>query len=153
MPAEVLSDAKDITPFFPAATAVVAGDLMYYDAATNLAKKASMQADAGSLAANQAAFAPLFLGVSRDNRLVGETVSQRRTVHTNGVYRMPTSSRIWKIGELVGVGRDATPLNTNQQVEVTAVLASSIGVCIQDSNGVAVTSVLVQLVSNVVPKA
>lgn len=153
MPAEVLSDAKDVTPFFPASTAITAGDLMYYDAATNLAKKASQQADATSLALNQAAFAPLFIGVSRDNRLVGETVSQRRTVKTNGIYRMACSSRVWKIGELVGVGRDATPLNTNQQVEVTTVLTSSIGVCIQDSAGVAATTVLCQLISNVIPKA
>lgn len=153
MPAEVLSDAQDVTPFFPASTAITAGDLMYYDAATNLAKKASQQADAGTLAANQAAFAPLFLGVSRVNRLAGETTSTRNTVRTKGVYRMATTSRIWKIGELVGVGRDATPLNTNQQVEVTALLASSIGVCIQDSGGVAATTVLCLLVSNQIPKA
>lgn len=135
-------NAHVLAPYFPASLAVDRGDLMWYDSATNLAKKASQRTDTGSAAGNQSDFAQFFLGFSNDARLVGETTSQRRTVTTRGIADVTCSSRAWKLGELVGVARDSgNSVNYNQQVDVVTTDDAAIGVCILDTNGVASTTV------------
>ena len=119
---------------------------MWYDSAANLAKVASQRTDTGSLIANQADFAGLFLGVSSDQRLAVETVSQRRLVTTDGVFLCDCPSSTFTIGDLVGIDRTATPLNNPQQVVKVTNPALAIGVVVKDE-AVATTQVKVRLTS------
>lgn len=146
---EVLTDNRTISPLVPASTANAVGDLAWYDAAANTAKKASVRADTGSKVGNQADFAPLFLGVFADARLAGETTSQRRVVVADGVFDCDCPSRAWKIGEFVGIDRSATPLNLDQQVDVVTQPHLAIGVCVADTNGVAGTKVRARLTGKI----
>lgn len=111
---------------FPASLAVAVGDLCYWDNAAKFAKPATSRADTGSKAGNQADFAPLFMGVSAEQRLSAETsvtaVASKptgpsdRLVVPEGVFDCDCASATFEFGDLVGIDRDATPLNTNQQV-------------------------------------
>src|SRR5262245_57931657 len=108
----------------PASTANDVGDLLWWDDSANLGKKASARTDTGSLAGNQGDFAPLFLGVAADQRLATETAVTGtaaqgpgdRMVIPEGIFDCDCPSATFEFGDLVGVNRDSTPLNTNQQV-------------------------------------
>jgi hypothetical protein len=115
---------------FPASTAIAAGDLLWWDNSAKFAKRASARSDAGSVAANQADFAPLFIGVAGDQRLAAETSvtvvataptgPSDRLVVPEGIFDVTVASATFEYGDLVGVSRDATPLNTNQTLAKVA---------------------------------
>lgn len=143
----VLADNRNISVLFPASLAVATNDLLFYDAATNTAKPASSRSDQGSLIANQADFAPLFLGVSADSRLAIETTSQRRLVDLVQQADVSCSSQTWKYGDLVAIDRDSgNSVNYNQQVAKVTNPALAIGMCIKDEPS-AVTKVRVKFES------
>lgn len=143
--AEIVSDNKTISVLFPASVLQTRGNLMYLDTATP--KKASLRSDTGSAAGNMADFAPLFLGVCNEDRLAADATTLRGTIITDGIFDCDCASRAWQYGELVGIYRDATPLNANQQVALAAHPGQSIGICVQDTGGVAKTKVRCRLVS------
>lgn len=123
---EVLTaDRRTLRVPFPASTAVSIGDLLWWDNSAKVAKPANSRTDTGSKAGNQADFAPLFLGVAADQRLAGETAVTGSTSPTgpgdrlvvpDGVFDAACASATWEYGDLVGVDRDSSPLNTNQQL-------------------------------------
>lgn len=137
MTREVLSDAKTIAVKRPASTAQARGDLMYFD--SGYAKSASTRADQGSLSANQLDFAPLFLGINQDVRIVGETDAPERVLVTEGVADFDCASATWAIGDLIAIDRSGTPKNYDQQVIKTTDPNGAIGVCIKP--GTSVTTV------------
>jgi len=154
---QVLTDNKVITAAFPVSTAISRGDLLWYDNANRLAKRASARTDLGSTALNQADFAPIFLGVSMDTRFSAETTSgsvrtstnSLRDVVTDGVFDLPCASATWKIGDLIGIARDGTnTVNFNQQVVKVSTPNLAIGVCIQEES-VATTTVRGRLIGTV----
>lgn len=111
---------------FPASTALAVGDLSYWDNSAHFAKPATSRTDTGSKAGNQADFAPLFLGVSADQRLASDAnvtvaataptgVSDRQVI-CEGIFDCDCASATFEFGDLIGIDRDSTPLNTNQQV-------------------------------------
>lgn len=129
----VLADNRNISVLFPASLAVAAGDLLFYDSATNTAKPASSRTDLSALIANQADFAPLLLGVAAETRLVIEATSQRRLVEVVQQGDADCSSQTWKYGDLVAIDRDSTnSVNYNQRVAKVTNPALAIGMCIKD---------------------
>lgn len=122
---------------FPASLALSVGDLTYWDNAAHFGKPATSRSDTGSKAGNQADFAPLFLGVSADQRLSTETSvttvaslptgPSDRMVVTEGIFDCDCASATFEFGDLVGIDRDSTPLNTNQQVIGVAQPSLAIG--------------------------
>lgn len=142
---EKVSDNKTISVLFPASVIQTRGNLMYLDTATP--KKASLRTDTGSAAGNMADFAPLFLGVCAENRLAADATALRGVVITDGIFDATCASRAWQYGELIGIYRDATPLNADQQVALATHPAQAIGICVQDTGGVAKTTVRCRLVS------
>ncbi len=145
---ESLADNKDVVMPFPASLAIARGDLLWWDSANSLAKKASQRTDLGSLVLNQIDFAQLFLGVAQDQRLATETdANAQRTVVTDGIFDCACASTTWAVGDFVGVDRDATPLNYNQQVAKVTVPQLAIGVCVKA--GTNLTTVRARLTSRV----
>lgn len=145
---DVVSDARDIT--FPCVpnTAYEIGDLLYSN--SGVATKAASQADAGSAADNQAAFAPLFLGVCKSRRLAMEATPPRILVGTDMVVDADADSASYVVGEMVTVSRNAAvPANRNQQVAKTATAGSAIGRVVATTGGTA-TKVRVRLKSNII---
>ncbi len=139
-------DNKTISVLFPASVAQDRGNLMYLDSYTP--KKAALRTDIGSEAGNQADFAPLFLGVCGETRLAADGTTLRGVVHTDVIVDADCSSRAWTFGELVGVARDSTnSVNYNQQVALATHPAQAIGICVQDTAGVAKTKVRCRLTS------
>lgn len=122
---------------FPASLAVAVGDLTYWDSSAHFGKPATSRADTGSKAGNQADFSPLFLGVAADQRLATETSvtvvassptgPSDRLVVPEGIFDCDCASGTFEFGDLVGIDRDATPLNTNQQVVKVSDPALAIG--------------------------
>ena len=111
---------------FPASVGVSVGDLCYWDNSAKFAKPATSRADTGSKSGNQLDFAPLFMGVAADQRLATETSvttvassptgPSDRLLVPEGIFDCDCASATFEFGDLVGVVRDATPLNTSQQV-------------------------------------
>lgn len=136
---EVLPDRLSLRAPYPASTAVACNDLLWWDNTAKLAKPAALRADTGSKAGNQLDFAPLFLGVSVDQRLAAETSVTGayatgpgdRTVRTEGVFDCDCLSGTWEFGDLIGIDRDATPLNTNQQVAKVTDPRAAVGVVLK----------------------
>ncbi len=115
----------------PASVAIALNDLLWWNASGPYPNKASNQADAGSLVANQLAFAQLFFGVSADQRLAGETttgVDAQRVSIMEGVFDCPCTSATFTVGQLVGIDRNSgDSVNYNQQVIAVTDPALAIG--------------------------
>ncbi len=141
---EVLVDARNQVPPFPASTAIAVGDLLWWDNSGKVAKPASTRTDLGSAAANQADFASLFCGVSASQRLATETSTgtpqAARAIIAEGIFDCDCASATFEVGDLVGVNRNATPLNDNQVVVAVTQPQLAIGRVIK-REGVAVTKV------------
>jgi hypothetical protein len=139
-----------IDVLFPASVAISRGDFLYWDG--TYGQPANARSDTGTLAGNQSDFAPLFLGIAQDQRLVTETTTGHRTVVTRGVFDLTCSSTTWAVGDLVGIDRDSTnSVNYNQQVAKVTDGTKAIGVCIKA--GASLTTVRVQLTSKVLQVA
>lgn len=143
------TDDKIIKFTFPSATAIAVNDLLWNNA--GVAAKASAQADAGTEALNQTTFADLFLGLSADARLVGETGTATRSVLTDVVVKMTCPSTTWSVGDLVGASEasSGTALE-DQQIEKVTDPNAAIGYCVEA--GTTVTSVWVRLISRYTPQ-
>lgn len=128
---------------FPASTAIAVGDLLWWDNSAKFGKRASARTDTGSVGGNQADFKPLFFGVAGDQRLSTETSvtvvatkptgDSDRLVITEGIFDCDCASATFEFGDLIGVARDGTPLNYNQQVIGVAATAPNlaIGFCVK----------------------
>jgi len=147
---ETLADNRSQTFPFPTSLAVAVGDLLFWDPAL-VAKPANARADKGSKALNQADFRTIFLGVSAEQRLSTETSTgndSRRLVIVDGVFDCDCASSTFEVGDLIGIDRDGTPLNMNQQVIKVAIPALAIGK-VTKREPVAVTKVRCRLTSSV----
>jgi hypothetical protein len=139
-----------VTAAYDGSIAVNIGDLMYHDG--NDAKPASSQADAASEAANQAVFAPKFLGVAAERKLSTDAAGDI-DVALDWVGEMPCASAAYEVGDFVTVVEAAsgTALE-NQKLTKTNDPQLAIGYCVK-REGSAVTTVRVRLVSRAVPPA
>jgi hypothetical protein len=128
--------------------AVDIGDLMYHD--TNDAKPASSQADAGSEAANQAAFVPKFAGVAIERKLATDAAGDI-DVAVDWIGQMACASSTFEIGDMVTIDEasSGTALEDQKLVKTTDP-SLSIGYVIERYAS-ATTTVLCRLLSNVLP--
>lgn len=133
---------------FDGSIAVEIGDLIFHD--TNDAKPASSQADQGSEAANQAAFVPRFLGVAVERKLSTDAAGTLQ-VAVDVIREYACVASAFEIGDWVTVDEAAsgTALE-NQKLVKTTDPSLAIGYVIK-RYGSAVTTVLVRLMSNVLP--
>ncbi|HMF13560.1 MAG TPA: hypothetical protein VKE94_14675 [Gemmataceae bacterium] len=130
---EVLSDNNSVPLPFPASTAIARGDLLYWDTAAFVCKPASAFTPQANEAADQAAFAPLFVGVAQDVRLASEADNKGiRTVRVSGVFDFDTVAGYTpKLGDKVSVTRDGGSTLVNQKLTNTGVTGTSmIGIVI-----------------------
>lgn len=138
-------DTNPVVAAVDSASEIEIGDLLYLDG--DDAKPASAQADEGSEAANQEAFAAAFLGVAMQRSRVGDTAPVR--VATTGVFQFDCPSGTFEIGRMVGPDEGATgDALLDQQVVGVATSARAIGrIARRESDSV--TSVLVAIASTV----
>src|SRR5947207_15607261 len=84
---------------FDGSLAVNLYDLMFHD--TNDVKPASSQADAGTEAANQAAFAPVFAGLAGMARLAADGAVTNFPVITDAIIDIDCASAPFAVGDKV----------------------------------------------------
>jgi len=126
-------------------TVIEIGDLLMQD--TDDAKPASMLANQGNKAANQAAFTNVFLGVAMQRSRSGETAPIR--VATTGVFEFDCPSGTFELGDMVGAdGNVAGNGLLNQQAAKVAAAQYAIG-RIAKRQAAATSSVLVDILSTV----
>jgi hypothetical protein len=105
------------------------GDLLYLDTTTHTAKPAAALALGANLAADQVAFAAVFLGVSNQCKALADTSTNPIVYGTDGVYEFSLRTALGAdkdIGTLFGIDRNAggTALLSQSVIEVaTANLA------------------------------
>jgi len=149
---------------FKGLQAVAINDLMWSDkaggsytlkdgttSARGYAYRAGQMPDQSSEAANQALFAPRFIGVAKEAMTVTQT---RDKILVDRVYvgPMTIASGTYYQGQLVTVCEtSATDILENAKVVVTTTVADAIGYILKDSGG-AVTTVTVMLISRVLPQ-
>ena len=124
--------------------------LMFHD--TDDVKPAASQSDAGSEAANQAAFAPKFAGVALDSRTVLETNAETNfPVATDIFLTMDCASATFEVGDLVTVDEQSggTALENQKLVKTTDRLLA-IGYATK-RHASATTRIEVRLTSRVLP--
>ena len=140
MPTEVVEVAVD------SSTVIAIGDAIYL--ATDDGRPASLQADGGTLAANQEAFHDAFVGFALEASADGETTPI--AVAAAGIMEMDCASSTFEVGDLVGMsenGGGTALLNTTGIAVATANLA--VGRVIE-RRSVANTKVKVAFVSTVI---
>lgn len=62
-----------------------------------------------------------------EDRLAADATTLRGTIISDGIFDCDRASRAWQYGEFVGIYRDATPLNANQQVALPPIPARQSG--------------------------
>ena len=138
-------DTNPVVAAVDSATVIEIGDLLWQD--TDDAKPASDQADQGSEAANQEAFADNFLGVAMQRSRSGDTQPIR--VATTGVFEFDCPSGTFELGDLVGADENAAG-DTLLDQQVAAVAASTYAIArVAKREASAGTSVLVDIRSSV----
>ena len=138
-------DTNPVVAAVESATAIEIGDLVYHD--SDDVKPAAAQADQGTAAANQAAFAAKFLGVAMQRSRPGDTAAVR--VAATGVFEFACAADTFELGELVGACENsAGDALENQQVVKVTDAAHAIG-RIARREPAASTAVLVAIVSTV----
>jgi hypothetical protein len=138
-------DTNPVVAAVDSATVIEIGDLVMQD--TDDAKPASMLADQGSEAANQAAFAGAFLGVAMQRSRNGETAPIR--VATTGVFEFDCPSGTFELGDMIGADENAAGnALLNQTVAKVTVSAGAVGRVAKRLNP-AGTTVLVDILSTV----
>jgi hypothetical protein len=137
-------DTNPVVAAVDSATVIEIGDLLMQD--TDDAKPASMLANQGNKAANQAAFANVFLGVAMQRSRSGETAPIR--VATTGVFEFDCPSVAVELGDLMGVNANAAVNGlVNQQVVKVALSKYAVGRVAKRQP--AATSVLIDIRSTV----
>jgi hypothetical protein len=138
-------DTNPVVAAVDSATVIEIGDLVMQD--TDDAKPASMLANQGNKAANQAAFVNSFLGVAMQRSRSGETSPIR--VATTGVFEFDCSSATFELGDMLGAdGNTAGTGLLNQQAAKVTVSAGAVG-RVAKRQAAAGTSVLVDILSTV----
>ncbi len=138
-------DTNPVVASVDSATVIEIGDLVWQD--TDDAKQASGIADLGTEAANQEAFADVFLGVAMQRSRNGDTSPIR--VATTGVFEFDCPSGTFELGDMVGADENtAGTALLNQQVAKVSASKYAIG-RIAKRQAAATTSVLVDIRSTV----
>jgi hypothetical protein len=138
-------DTNPVVAAVDAATVIEIGDLVMQD--TDDAKPAAVLANQGNEAANQAAFAGVFLGVAMQRSRDGETALIR--VATTGVFEFDCASATFELGDIVGADGNAGGTGLlNQTVAKVAASAGAIG-RVAKRQAPAGTNVLVDILSTV----
>jgi hypothetical protein len=138
-------DTNPVVAAVDSDTEIEIGDLLMQD--TDDAKPASVLADQASEAANQAAFAAVFLGVAMQRSRSGETAPIR--VATTGVFEFACPSGTFELGDKIGADENAAGnALLNQQVAKVTAAAGAIG-RVAKRQATAGVSVLVDIRSTV----
>lgn len=121
-------------------------------------QRAADQTWNSTLAATQADFRAVFLGVSgqtkratTDVKPYGNSVDNTIRVDTDGVYEFDCASATFEVGDFVGPAKDTGNALLNQTVVKVADEAHSIGQVVE--RGTSITRVKVKVDSYVVPAA
>jgi hypothetical protein len=132
---------------FPVASlAVNIGDLLYWDAANHVPRPFSALADQLSAAAQQAALAPLFLGVANSARLASDAlVATALRILTDGIWEFACDSATFEPGDYVGASYN-TNIARDQQVAKVGTASLAIGRAVKRYSA-ATTKVKVRLMS------
>jgi len=109
-----------------AAQAIEVGDLCYYDAADDTVKRASIQADQLTLAANQALFKDNFAGVAVTGHVASDPIEDV-TLATEGVFEFECAATAWDAFALVGPDEDGGIALSNIRVIAAAAQGDAIG--------------------------
>lgn len=126
-----------------ATTVIEIGDLVYLE--TDDARPASVQADAGTEAANQEAFHDKFAGVAMQASRNGDTQPIR--VATSGVFEFDCLAGTYEVGKLIGSDENAGGTALEKQIVTPVSTANlAIGRCAKRVSP-ASTRVLVDIVS------
>ena len=138
-------DTNPVVAAVDSATVIEIGDLLMQD--TDDAKPASMLANQGNKAANQAAFANVFLGVAMQRSRSGETAPIR--VATTGVFEFDCPSGTFELGDMVGP--DGNVAGTGLLNQQAAKVTTSVGAVgrVAKRQAAAGTTVLVDILSTV----
>lgn len=126
------------------ATVIAVGDLIWLN--TDDARPASMQADGGSLAANQETFHDNFAGVALEASAVGET--DPILVATDFYWQVPCASATFNVGDLIGAVEKGNGTQLEDQ-KVVGVATANLAIGRVAKAGVSVVSVLVRGISTV----
>lgn len=94
--------------------AMAIGDLLYWDTVNNCVRSVSNFADQGSAGAQQAALAPLFVGVANSACQSTDATTRQQRILVDGIYEMPCDSGTFAIGDYVSISYSAGA--RNQQV-------------------------------------
>jgi hypothetical protein len=138
-------DTNPVVAAVDSATVIEIGDLVMQD--TDDAKPAAMLADQGTEAANQAAFAGVFLGVAMQRSREGETAPIR--VATTGVFEFDCPSGTFELGDMVGADENAAGnALLNQTVAKVTASTGAVG-RVAKRQSAAGTSILVDILSTV----
>ena len=132
MPRHNRRPVSDLLCYVPTVASVAynPGDLLWLD--TGIAKKASVQADGGSLAANQATFADNFLGVCHGQKLASDGGTGEIAVEMEGEEEMACASTTWLFGDFVAAVEAASGTALEDQVVAkTSTRADAIGMCVK----------------------
>jgi hypothetical protein len=117
-------DTNPVIAAVDSTTVIEIGDVVWQD--TDDAKPASMLANHGTKAANQAALGAALLGVAMQRSRSGETAPIR--VATTGVFELDCAGGTFELGDTVGAAANTGGAGlVNQQVEKVTVAAGAIG--------------------------
>ena len=138
-------DTNPVVAAVDSGTIIEIGDLVLLN--VDDAKPATAQPDQGTKAANQQAFAAIFLGVAMQRSRDGDTAPIR--VATTGVFELDCASATFELGDMVGGDENAAGnALLNQQVAKVTLAKDAIG-RVAKRQPAAGTSVLVDIRSTV----
>lgn len=134
------------------AAAIAIGDILGYDASTNLVVKASSTTWDTNLATTQTAFAALFLGLSgqkkvaNEARVFGNSTDNIIRVDCSGVFEFDSVAATYELGDFVGAAKDSGDALVNDVVAKVSAVTLAIGrVC--ENTAASATKVKIQLLS------
>jgi hypothetical protein len=140
----------DHVPYpYAGSIAIDIGDLVFQQSGSLV--PASSLTGQGSQAADATAYVPSFAGVARERKLTTD-IAGWIDVTPFWVGDVPCPATVWQVGDLVTVAENEGGTGLQDQVlHATSDTAVAIGVCVQDSGGLATTTVRVFLESRVTP--
>jgi hypothetical protein len=140
----------DHVPYpYAGSIAIDIGDLVFQQ--SDFAVPATSLTGTGSETSDATAYVPSFAGVARERKLATDLAGSI-DVTPFWVGDVPCPATVWHVGALVTMSENTGNTGLlSQQVQATTDTATAIGVCVQDSQGVATTTVRVFLQSRVTP--
>ena len=138
-------DTNPVILAVDAATDIEIGDLIYQE--VDDARPATLQADQGTLAANQELFHDNFVGVAMQSSPVGSAKPIR--VATTGVFEFECQPVAHEVGDLLGIAEEGTGSQLEDQSVIGVATPNlAIGRCVKRT-GAGESRVLVDVVSTV----